>query len=383
MDSKKPNPFGELLKKLVFEDAEAETENETEEILHTGTEAEFEFGAENNETTPELQESEDMAFSESETISEKAEETGEHEEDVPDFLKEFEKEAEELAKNDLSSLSEENGPAASADVPDDADSETEKIPGTDSDGEEPENASEETVEPIIPDTEDEKSETPSGEESETADEKSEDEKKPIFFSGPVSDDSPPSAFRDPDDEIFRNKRQSFSYRSTAKTEDRSGPAIRNPEDNIRYVRKESRKLNRPAEPEYEPKKKHLSDRNETKSDIAALETGKAKPQLSEDADQKTGIFSKLKEELFGSRNVSERKQKINVKSVPEVDYFSIDVDINEEQDDEAYEKPQGFFRKINRSFERSAENSLDDYNEPSDASLILEDLYSLKSNRHL
>ena len=378
MDSKKPNPFGELLKKLVFEDAEAETENETEEILHTGTEAEFEFGAENNEPAPELQESDDITFSES--VSGKAEEAGDLTEDVPDFLKEFEKEAEELAKKDLSSLSEENGPAASADVPDDADSETEKISGTDSDGEEPENTSEETAEPIIPDTEDEISETPSGEESETADEETKDEKKPIFFSGPVSDDSPPSAFRDPDDEIFRNKRQSFSYRSTAKTEDRSGPAIRNPEDNIRYVRKESRKLNRPAEPEYEPKKKHLSDRNETKSDIAALETGKTKPQLSEDADQKTGIFSKLKEELFGSRSVSERKQKINVKSVPEVDYFSIDVDINEEQDDGSYEKPQGFFRKINRSFERSAENSLDDYNEPSDASLILEDLYSLKSN---
>ncbi|MBP1591090.1 MAG: hypothetical protein ILP22_03515, partial [Oscillospiraceae bacterium] len=222
MDSKKPNPFGELLKKLVFEDAEAETENETEEILHTGTEAEFEFGAENNETTPELQESEDMAFSESETISGKTEEAADHEEDVPDFLKEFEKEAEELAKKDFSSLSEENGPAASADVPDDSDTETEDISETDSDSEDPENASAETVEPIIPDTEDEISETPSGEESETADEKSEDEKsedekKPIFFSGPVSDDSPPSAFRDPDDEIFRYNSQSFSYRSTAKT----------------------------------------------------------------------------------------------------------------------------------------------------------------------
>ena len=83
MDSKKPNPFGELLKKLVFEDAEAETENETEEILHTGTEAEFEFGAENNEPAPELQESDEITFSES--VSGKAEEAGDLTEDVPDF----------------------------------------------------------------------------------------------------------------------------------------------------------------------------------------------------------------------------------------------------------------------------------------------------------
>ncbi|WP_156036938.1 hypothetical protein [Ruminococcus sp. HUN007] len=72
---------------------------------------------------------------------------------------------------------------------------------------------------------------------------------------------------------------------------------------------------------------------------------------------------------------------MDVKSVPEVDYFSIDVDIDENTtSDEAAENPQGFFRKINKSFERAAENSLDDYNDPSDASLILEDLYSLKSN---
>ena len=387
MDSKKPNPFGELLKKLVFEDAEAETENETEEILHTGTEAEFEFGADNYETEPD---SEDMTLSESEDITGAAEEAGNVEEDIPDFLKEFEKEAEELAKKDLFSVSDKSDAGTSADEPDDADNESEEISeehnGTEesedengSEGSEiaAEDLQEETIEPIIPESEEDISEISSEEET---DDGSESEKKPIFFSGPVSDDSPPSAFRDPDDEIFKNKRQSFSYRSTAKTEDRSGPAIRNPEDNIRYVRKESRKLNRPAEPEHEPKKKHLSDQNETKSDIAALEAGKERSQLSETADQVTGIFSKLKEELFGSRNVSERKQKMDVKSVPEVDYFSIDVDINEDQDDVSGEKPHGFFRKINRSFERSAENSLDDYNEPSDASLILEDLYSLKSN---
>ena len=129
MDSKKPNPFGELLKKLVFEDAEAETDNETEEILHTGTEAEFEFGADNYENEPELREPEDMTFSENEGITGTTEEAGEPEEDVPDFLKEFEKEAEELAKN-------------------------------------AEDLTEEPVEPIIPESEDESSETSSGEEPE-------------------------------------------------------------------------------------------------------------------------------------------------------------------------------------------------------------------------
>ena len=77
MDSKKPNPFGELLKKLVFEDAEAETDNETEEILHTGTEAEFEFGADNYENEPELREPEDMTFSKNEGITGTTEEAGE------------------------------------------------------------------------------------------------------------------------------------------------------------------------------------------------------------------------------------------------------------------------------------------------------------------
>ncbi|WP_044975979.1 hypothetical protein [Ruminococcus sp. HUN007] len=263
MDSKKPNPFGELLKKLVFEDAEAETENETEEILHTGTEAEFEFGAENEENTPDISEPESSTFSDSQTADE-----GAHvEEVVPDFLKEFEEESEKLAKTDMFSVSAEDTVSPSEDpVNEEKEDITEEDAGEISiipdvpDNEEPESTDDPSDAEESADTSD-RTESESG--AEKTDDGPEDEKKPILFSGPVSDDTAPSSFRGADEDIYRSKRQSFSYISTAKNEDRSGPAIRNPEDNIRYVRKESRKLKKEAEEEITPKKKasFRSERN--------------------------------------------------------------------------------------------------------------------------
>lgn len=182
---------------------------------------------------------------------------------------------------------------------------------------------------------------------------------------------------DTDEEEYSSRRRSFSYRSTAKSESRQSRTVRNPEDNIRYLRRDRDIYSGSSDSKTSGKKKS-SGFSETKSDISSLENIGSEDSFTAKTNSIREKIKELKNELFGSKSISEKKQNIDLKSVPEVDYFSIDVDINEGSD--SSEKSSGFFRKINKSFEKTAENNLDDYNAPGDASLILEDLYSLKGN---
>ena len=182
---------------------------------------------------------------------------------------------------------------------------------------------------------------------------------------------------DTDEEEYSSRRRSFSYRSTAKSESRQSRTVRNPEDNIRYLRRDRDIYSGSSDSKTSGKKKS-SGFAETKSDISSLENIGSEDSFTTKNNSIREKIKELKNELFGSKSISEKKQNIDLKSVPEVDYFSIDVDINERSD--SSEKSSGFFRKINKSFEKTAENNLDDYNAPGDASLILEDLYSLKGN---
>ena len=182
---------------------------------------------------------------------------------------------------------------------------------------------------------------------------------------------------DTDEEEYSSRRLSFSYRSTAKSESRQSRTVRNPEDNIRYLRRDRDIYSGSSDSKTSGKKKS-SGFAETKSDISSLENIGSEDSFTTKNNSIREKIKELKNELFGSKSISEKKQNIDLKSVPEVDYFSIDVDINESSD--SSEKSSGFFRKINKSFEKTAENNLDDYNAPGDASLILEDLYSLKGN---
>ena len=182
---------------------------------------------------------------------------------------------------------------------------------------------------------------------------------------------------DTDEEEYSSRRRSFSYRSTAKSGSRQSRTVRNPEDNIRYLRRDRDIYSGSSDSKTSGKKKS-SGFSETKSDISSLENIGSEDSFTAKNNSIREKIKELKNELFGSKSISEKKQNIDLKSVPEVDYFSIDVDINEGSD--SSEKSSGFFRKINKSFEKTAENNLDDYNAPGDASLILEDLYSLKGN---
>ena len=182
---------------------------------------------------------------------------------------------------------------------------------------------------------------------------------------------------DTDEEEYSSRRRSFSYRSTAKSGSRQSRTVRNPEDNIRYLRRDRDIYSGSSDSKTSGKKKS-SGCSETKSDISSLENIGSEDSFTAKTNSIREKIKELKNELFGSKSISEKKQNIDLKSVPEVDYFSIDVDINEGSD--SSEKSSGFFRKINKSFEKTAENNLDDYNAPGDASLILEDLYSLKGN---
>lgn len=182
---------------------------------------------------------------------------------------------------------------------------------------------------------------------------------------------------DTDEEEYSSRRRSFSYRSTAKSGSRQSRTVRNPEDNIRYLRRDRDIYSGSSDSKTSGKKKS-SGFSETKSDISSLENIGSEDSFTAKTNSIREKIKELKNELFGSKSISEKKQNIDLKSVPEVDYFSIDVDINENND--SSEKSSGFFRKINKSFEKTAENNLDDYNAPGDASLILEDLYSLKGN---
>ena len=289
MNSKKSNPLEELFKKLVFEDQDDEAEEENEEILRDGTEAEYEFGQTEN-TADGYEEAAAGMRTDLTSDNEQNAETYEAEDKTPE---------------------EENETVPESIIPD----ETENIAGllkdymsgTSGEENEPEDRSEDeslsgTEISVSGENEEDHSAGPAGEEtfSIIPDERSDEEKpekKPIVFSGPVSDDAPAAHMQDADEEVFRSKRQSFSYRSTSsKKENRSSSVIRNPEDNIRYVRKES--IRPVSETEHEPKKKHYSDQVSTKSDISVLETKAAAPDDAETEEKVPGFWEKLKSDLF-------------------------------------------------------------------------------------
>lgn len=354
MDSNNSNKLKDLLKFFSDDDSDTEASDimseETEETNknENETEAEFEFSYEEN--------SEDSSISEDDfsEISEEEPDNGEESEFSGD-----------------------------TDIPD-------------------EDTEDEYTEPIIKD-EDEREEKTifftrlsgkssiirkndnSDEEEEESENEPEQETRNEMFSGPVSDDTPSEVYessdeKNSDEEVFRSKRQSFSYRS-AKKEDRTNRIMRNPEDNIRYVRRESETVvKKQPDTVRTPKKKNLNEEPETRTEISFSEPEQEKSSLSEKLGAVKKKLSDFRQELFGIRSSSERPHGIDIKSVPEVDYFSIDAEIAENPEEPESENKEGFFRKLGKALEGTARNSVDDYNEPADASLILEDLYSLKTN---
>lgn len=275
---------------------------------------------------------------------------------IDDILNEYSSEGVSIIRN--SSENEKTSENVSAETEDNGETAGETAL---SDDIQEENISEYT-EPIIPDESDFSSVS---DESVSETETEED----------IMQESDESA--DTDEEEYSSRRRSFSYRSTAKSESRQSRTVRNPEDNIRYLRRDRDIYSGSSDSKTSGKKKS-SGFAETKSDISSLENIGSEDSFTAKTNSIREKIKELKNELFGSKSISEKKQNIDLKSVPEVDYFSIDVDINEGSD--SSEKSSGFFRKINKSFEKTAENNLDDYNAPGDASLILEDLYSLKGN---
>lgn len=275
---------------------------------------------------------------------------------IDDILNEYSSEGVSIIRN--SSENEKTSENVSAETEDNGETAGETAL---SDDIQEENISEYT-EPIIPDESDFSSVS---DESVSETETEED----------IMQESDESA--DTDEEEYSSRRLSFSYRSTAKSESRQSRTVRNPEDNIRYLRRDRDIYSGSSDSKTSGKKKS-SGFAETKSDISSLENIGSEDSFTAKTNSIREKIKELKNELFGSKSISEKKQNIDLKSVPEVDYFSIDVDINESSD--SSEKSSGFFRKINKSFEKTAENNLDDYNAPGDASLILEDLYSLKGN---
>lgn len=183
-----------------------------------------------------------------------------------------------------------------------------------------------------------------------------------------------------------------SYRSATRIQDFPNKIVKNPEDNIRYVRKENnniRKENNIVQNDLENphilKKRKAEQKPETKSDIQELDVSE------EPKDKKTSGFnindkiSDLRSKFLSRKHktVSDKKPDISIKSIPEVDFFSIDVEINDtpsKTKSKTKNKSGRFIKNLNNNFSHSADNHLDDYNAPKDASLILDDLYDLKRN---
>lgn len=183
-------------------------------------------------------------------------------------------------------------------------------------------------------------------------------------------------------EGFSGVKTDFSYRSATRIQDKPNKIVRNPEDNIRYApTKESRPSKKTSDSLYKTGRKNTSVQNEPDSDISILKHRTPNLPVTE-------IFGSLKEKALssktlsgfkkrfsGSGGVTQKNHSIDLKSTPEVGYFSIDVDITDDYDKEN-QKHSSFFKKT----KETAENSLNDYEAPGDASIILEDLYSLKDN---
>ncbi len=176
----------------------------------------------------------------------------------------------------------------------------------------------------------------------------------------------------------------FSYRSATRIQDKPTKIIKNPENNIRYARNDDDDMLNPkiARKKSEHKKKKL------KSEVENLDLEIQKDSAEGTAD--SPLLTKLKEikdgilaDFTGPKTLEQKNQNFNIKSSPEVGFFSIDVPIDfEKEEDEIQNEDSSsigrLFTKLGSSFEKSAENKIDDYNSPKDATVILEDLYNLK-----
>ncbi len=176
-----------------------------------------------------------------------------------------------------------------------------------------------------------------------------------------------------------------SYRSATRIQDSPNKILKNPEDNIRYVRKVNDKDQTSPENIRVVKKRKAEHIPETKSDIHNLEAQELKKEKEPFGSGIKKSISSFRSKLTDARHktVADKKPSISIKSIPEVDFFSIDVEINDtssKSDAKSKNKAGQFIKNINSDFSHSSENHLDDYNAPKDASLILDDLYDLKTN---
>lgn len=196
-----------------------------------------------------------------------------------------------------------------------------------------------------------------------------------------------------DDELseendFPNLKSStdFSYRSATRIQDKPNKILKNPENNIRYVKKQNDNPKIAKKKEFRISQNIKSEKKRLDTAVSSAEETDSIMSVKEKINfnfNLTEKINKLKSELVGKKTVVEKKSQINVKSIPEVDYFSIDVEINEpvvETEKKKKSRFSEFISDINNDFSHSVQNNLDDYNSPKDASLILDDLYDLKTN---
>ncbi len=179
-------------------------------------------------------------------------------------------------------------------------------------------------------------------------------------------------------------KNNFSYRSATRIQDNPNKIFKNPENNIRYAKKQSdnpkiaRKKIIQNSSDIKSEKKRLDIAVSTNDNINDINIQKQESDFSLNK-----ILDRIKTEFAGQKTVSEKRHQLNLKSTPEVDYFSIDVQINEDPPKKKTERKSKigeFISDINNDFSNSVQNNLDDYNSPKDASLIVDDLYDLKTN---
>ena len=177
----------------------------------------------------------------------------------------------------------------------------------------------------------------------------------------------------------------FSYRSATRIQDKPTKIIKNPVNNIRYAHNDDDDMLNPkiARKKNEHKKKKL------KSEVENLDLEIKKESFTEESETPSlitklkGIKDSILSDFTGPKTLEQKNQNFNIKSSPEVGFLSIDVPINDgnSEDEISNEDSSSFgrlFTKLGSSFEKSAENKIDDYNSPKDATVILEDLYNLK-----
>ena len=182
----------------------------------------------------------------------------------------------------------------------------------------------------------------------------------------------------------------FIDRSPTRIQDKPNKIVLNPQDNIRYVRKTSKENGTSLNPKISKKRK-FKEPPKTKSDLKDLEISSKKDE-NESASVHlfntiSDIRSKINQkssDILKTKSVSQKDPKINVKSIPDVNFFSIDVEINDD-----YHNPETRQKRTIRDIfsgtdkkdsSKTADRHIDDYNAPGDASLILDDLYELKGN---